>query len=87
MVVIRTHTYTLYPDFQLSPDERQVVSKDKLRQLKEEKVQAAREAIATGRVATIQKQFVSLPTKQAHQSHMVGSFLSTNSPNYSQQDN
>ena len=69
---IRTHTYTLYPDFQLSPDESQGVSKHKLRQLKEEKLRAAREAIATGGVKTIQKHFVSLPTEQAHQGHPVG---------------
>ena len=69
---IRTHTYTLYPDFQLLPEESQGVSKHKLRQIKEEKLQAAREAIAIGGVKTVPKYFVSLPTEQAHDGHPVG---------------
>ena len=69
---IRIHAYTLYPDFQLSPDESQGVSKYKLRQIKEEKLQAARETIATGGVKTVQKYFVSLPMEQAHEGHPVG---------------
>ena len=69
---IRTHTYTLYPDFQLSPEESQGLSKRKLRQLKEEKLRAAREAIATGGAKTEHKHFVSLPTEQAHEGHPVG---------------
>ena len=69
---IRTHTYTLYPDFQLSPDKSQGVSKHKLWQIKEEKLRAVREAIAIGGVKTAQKYFVCLPTEQAHESHPVG---------------
>ena len=67
---IRTHTYTLY--LQLSPEESQGLSKRKLWQLKEEKLRAAREAIATGGAKTEHKHFVSLPTEQAHEGHPVG---------------
>ena len=46
-----THTYyTLYPEFQLLPDESQGVSKHKVQQIKDEKLPAAREAISTGGV-------------------------------------
>ena len=73
---IRTHAYTLYPDFQLSPDESRGVSKHKLRQMKEEKLREAREAIAIGGVKTVQKYFVSLPTEQAHKGHPVSAAAS-----------
>ena len=52
----------LYPDFQLLPDESQGVSKHKIWQIKEEKLRAAREAISTGGLKTVQKYFASLPT-------------------------
>ena len=43
----------------------------KLRQLREQQVQAAREAIPTGSVKCIKKYFVSLPTEKAHEGHPV----------------
>ena len=49
---IKTHTYTLYPDFQVSPEEGKNLSKYNLRMLKEERltVSAVREAIGAGKV-------------------------------------
>ena len=69
---IRTHTYTLYPEFQISPEECKGLSQYKLRQLKEERLQSARKAIEAGQVKSIQKHFVSLPTESAHVRHPVG---------------
>ena len=51
--------YTLYPEFQISLDESKDLSQYKLR------LQAAREAIETGRARSEQKHFVSLPTEAA----------------------
>ena len=69
---IRTHTYTLYPEFQISLDESKGLSQYKLRQIKEEKLQAAREAIQTGLAKSEQKHLVRLPTEAAHVGHPVG---------------
>ena len=57
-----------------SSDESQGAFKHKLRQIKEEKLQAAREAIAIGGVKIVQKYFVFLPTEQAHEGHPAASF-------------
>ena len=69
---IKIHTYTIYPDFQLTSRETSGASKHRLRQRKEEKLRAAREAIAMGRAKQIERNFVSLPTEEAHTCHPVG---------------
>ena len=69
---IKIHTYTIYPDFQLTSRETSGASKHRLRQRKEETLKAAREAIAMGRAKQIQRHFVSLPTEEAHTCHPVG---------------
>ena len=70
---IQTHTYTLYSDFQIPTDEtcKSILSL-KIQQLKEAKLQAARDAIANGGVKSVQKHFVSLPTDEAITGHPVG---------------
>ena len=73
---IKTHTYTLYPDFQVSPEEGKNLSKYKLRMLKEERLSAVREAIGAGKVKSLQKYFASLPTESAHAGHPVGTAAS-----------
>ena len=69
---IRTHTYTLYPEFQIAPQQSKGLSQYKLRQIKEDRLQAARDAIRTGQVQSVKRYFVSLPTEAAHAGHSVG---------------
>lgn len=73
---IRTHTYTLYSEFQVSSEKSKTLSQYKLRLIKEKKLQAARDAIKMGQVKSVQKHFVSLPTQAAHAGHSVGAAAS-----------
>lgn len=73
---IKTHTYTLYPEFQVSPEKNKGLSQYKLRQIKECNLQAARKAISIGQAKSVQKHFVSLPTEAAHAGHSVGAAAS-----------
>ena len=69
---IRIHTYTLYPEFQVLHDESRGLSQYKRRQIKEGKLQTAREAIETGQAKLQEIYFISLPRKAAHAGHPVG---------------
>lgn len=63
----------LYPEFAISQEEREGLSKWKLRRLQEEKIRMIKKEIeAKQSVKTAMKYFISLPQEEAHSSHPTG---------------
>lgn len=62
----------MYPDYQISDEEKCGLSNWKLRLLREEKLKELRKEIETGSPKTLTKWFVSLPTNEAHSNHPTG---------------
>ncbi len=69
---IQTIKYTLYPDYQITKQEKEGLSPWKLRLLCESKLGELRNELATGTPKKQTKYFVSLPTNEAHNSHPIG---------------
>ncbi len=65
--------YTLYPDFQY---EKKNISLYKLRQEKEQVLEATRSAIKNGKAKALLRYHVSLPTLDVHSDHPVASAAS-----------
>ena len=66
-----TREYILYPEFNVAEDN---LSGWKLRKIREEKLKALRNTIASGEaIKTVRKYYISLPTAEAHhQTHQTG---------------
>ena len=66
--------YTLYPDYQVTKQEKEGLSSWKLRLLCEDKLRELRKELDTGVPKTQTKYFVLLPTNEAHKNHPTGAF-------------
>jgi hypothetical protein len=70
---VEVKSFTLYPEFAITPAEREGLSKWKVRCLQEEKIRMIRDDIEANRVVrTTTKHFISLPSEDAHSGHPAG---------------
>ena len=70
---IKCKTYTLYPAYAVSKQEKEGLSQWALTTLKIDRLAKLREDLQKGEVKQEQRHFVSLPTKEAHKGHATGS--------------
>ena len=64
--------YTLYPDYQVTKQEKEGLSPWKVRLLRENKLRELRKELDTGTPKIQAKYFVSLPMNEAHKNHPTG---------------
>ena len=64
--------YTLYPDYQITKQEKEGLSSWKLRLLREAKLKKLREELENNTAKSQAKYFVSLPANEAHKNHPTG---------------
>ena len=72
---VEVKLFTLYPDFALSKDEKEGLSKWRLRCLQEERITSLKTELAKGQpVSTLTRYFISLelPSEEAHSGHPTG---------------
>ena len=66
-------SFTLYPDFALSKDEKEGLSKWRLQCLQEERITSLKTELAKGQpVSTLTRSVISLPSEEAHSGHPTG---------------
>ena len=66
-------SFTLYPDFALSKDEKEGLSKWRLQCLQEERITSLKTELAKGQpVSTLTRSFISLPSEEALSGHPTG---------------
>ena len=72
---VEVRSFTLYPDFALSKDEKEgsLISKWRLQCLQEERITSLKTELAKGQpVRTLTRSFISLPSEEAHSGHPTG---------------
>ena len=70
---VEVKSFTLYPDFAVSKDEKESLSMWRLRRLQEEQITSLKTELAKGQpVSTLTRYFLSLPSEETHSGYPTG---------------